>query len=408
MAKYDVATSNNFLGWGSIGAGNSAACFAIDSAHVLLTYRGTDNDGFAQVFAVNTGTWEVTTAAAALEFDTQDNAYNALSKIDATHFINFWMGPAGDGFVQVLTVNLGTWAVTTAAASLEFDTRNGQRNTGYQVDTNHFINFWGGGAGITGLVQMFTVNTTTWAVTTSAASLTFDTLQISALKAFRVDTNHALLFWGGAGDEDGYIQIFTINTTTWAVTTAAAKLEIDTQGISSPNGFKIDDTHFILFWSGANSTVGKAQVISINTTTWAVATAGAVFDYAGAATQGNYNQTQQVDANHFINWFQATDSDGFAQVFEVNTTTWAVTTAAAALEFDTQNYITLLSVQGSYQMDPTHYILFWGNADVGSDRVQIFEVLLSNIKTINGLVKGSVKTVDALANASMKTFNGLE
>jgi hypothetical protein len=57
-----------------------------------------------QVFTVNTGTWAVTTAGAALEFDTNNGNFNSCYQIDSTNFINFWAGINNDGYVQAFTV----------------------------------------------------------------------------------------------------------------------------------------------------------------------------------------------------------------------------------------------------------------------------------------------------------------
>ena len=51
---------------------------------------------------------------------------------------------------------MAEWAVTTANASLEFDTVQGTYSSSYQIDSNHFINFWSGN-GNDGYVQVFTV-----------------------------------------------------------------------------------------------------------------------------------------------------------------------------------------------------------------------------------------------------------
>ena len=103
-------------------------------------------------------TWAVTTAAASLKFEQVYGYYNSCYQIDSNHFINFWGGADYDGFVQTFAVNTSTWAVTTAAASLEFDTVLGYYNSCYQIDSNHFINFWSGANG-DGFVQTFVVTT---------------------------------------------------------------------------------------------------------------------------------------------------------------------------------------------------------------------------------------------------------
>jgi len=153
--------------------------------------------------------YEVTTANASLEFDAVNGEENSCYQIDSNHFINFWTGADDDGYVQVFTVNTSTWAVTTANASLEFDTGRCYSNSCYQIDSNHFINFWQG-LDIDGYVQVFTVNTSTWAVTTAAASLEFDAVNGEDNSCYQIDSNHFINFWTGA-NYDGFVQVFTID-----------------------------------------------------------------------------------------------------------------------------------------------------------------------------------------------------
>ena len=123
-------------------------------------------------------TWDVTTAGVSLEFDTVNGTYNSCYQIDTNHFINFYAGSGDDGYVQVFEVNTTTWAVTTAAASLEFDMVNGTFNSCYQVDTNHFINFWYG-VNLDGYVQVFTVELPVVTTTTTAPVTTTTTAPVT-------------------------------------------------------------------------------------------------------------------------------------------------------------------------------------------------------------------------------------
>src|SRR3990167_8528320 len=242
-----------------------------DPNHFIAVWQGSSVDGFVQVLAVNTTTWQVTTAAAVLEFETQDYSYGAIAEVDENHFIIFFAGTGNDGYTQVFTVNTTTWAVTTAAASLEFDTTLGTHNACFQIDTNHFINVWSG-SGNDGFAQVFTVNTTTWAVTTAAATLEFDTQSFTFASIKQIDENHFIVWWRGPGTVNiGFVQVLAVNTTTWAVTTAGAKIEYDDMGNLSGDisTRKIDDNHFIAFWEGTNDD-GYLVVYEVNTTTWAI------------------------------------------------------------------------------------------------------------------------------------------
>ena len=197
-----------------------------------------------------------------MEFDTVYGLYNNCYKIDSNHFINFWRGGGSlNGFVQVFTVNTSTWAVTTAGAILEFDTVNGLYTSCSKIDDNHFINFWSG-ADSDGFVQVFTVNTSTWEVTTAGAILEFDTVYGLYNSCYKIDDNHFINFWSGA-DSDGFVQVFTVNTSTWAVTTTTARLEFDTQTGSFNGCYEITTGYFINFFQGGAGADGYAQVFNV-------------------------------------------------------------------------------------------------------------------------------------------------
>jgi len=370
MANYAVTTAGTALEFDTQYAARNN-CFTIDENHFINFYTGVTTHGFAQAFAVDTSTWAITTANSKFEFDTQFNQQNSCWQVDTNHFINFWQGgpfalPGYSGLAQILEVDTSTWAVTTAATRLEFDTESNAYNYCCKIDTNHFINFWAGSASpFPSFTQVFEVDTSTWAVTTANSSLEFESNNVEGGTCSLVDANHVISFWNGA-DNDGFTQIFEINTTTWAVTTAAASLEFDTVLASGNSCFQIDDNHVINFWMGDGGD-GFTQVFTINTSNWTVTTAATRLEFD---TQNSLrNSCYQVDSNHFISFWAGLDNDGYTQVFEVDTSTWAVTTTSSWLEFDTQ-----YGVDNSCStIDTSHYINFWKGVD-NDGFAQIFTV----------------------------------
>jgi hypothetical protein len=372
MANYDVTTAAAKFQFDA-NAITFNSCAQVDANH-FINFWARATSGIVETFAINTSTWAITTAASILTFDTQFGQCNSCYKVDTNHFINFWDGGVSTFFdyVQIFTVNTSTWAVTTAAASLEFDTAALSGNLGFnscaQVDANHFINFWGSGAGVVGKVEVFSVNTTTWVITTDAASLTFDTTGTGKQSCCQIDTNHFINFWRGATGTNGLVQTFTVNTTTWAVTTAAARLQFETSGGNTSSCFKVDANHFINFWEDSSS-LGEAQIFTVNTSTWAITTAAARLQFDAFFNQ--YNSCYQVDANHFINFWASSSNHDFVEVFTVNTSTWVITTSAASLQFDTQRGF----YNSCFKVDTSHFINFWeGLSNVG--QTQIFSVAL--------------------------------
>lgn len=400
MATWAVTTSNARLEFDTQQATDNA-CIKIDTNHVVNFWQTSSGQGYTQVFTINTSTWAVTTANSVLSFEAGVAGYNTCCIIDSNHIINFWReSNSGDGFVQTFAINTTTWAITTAASPLEFDTQNAEQLSSFIIDSNHFILFYRGGAATTdSFAQVFTVNTSTWAVTTANNRLQFDTDIGAYNTCHQIDSNHFINVWQGAAG-DGFAQTFTVNTSTWAVTTAASSLEFDTQNYSYGSIEKIDANHFILYYLGAATTIdGFAQVFTVNTTTWAVTTASSRFLFD--TDVGSWNSCVQVDTNHFLNFWQGNSGDGFTQVFTVNTSTWAVTTANSQLEFDTTD----CSINSCISIDKNHFINFWTGPSVDGF-VQIFSVELpSNIKTYNTNVKANIKTINTNVIANCKTLN---
>lgn len=366
MANWEVTTAGAKLEYDT-DKGVYQANVKMDDNHFVCHWQGTDNDGFIQAFEVNTTTWAVSTANSVLEHDTQLGQNAAGYKIDDTHLLLVYQGVTNLLAGQVFAVNTTTWAVTTAAARATLDANASTQPSMCQMDENHFIVFYYG-SGADGYARIITVNTSNWTVSAEAA-LEFDTQNGYSHSCYAIDSTHVINFWkGGGSNTDGYAQVFAVNTTTWAVTTAANSLNYETQSANGNSCYMVDENHFINFYAIGAGHDASVEVFEVNTTTWAVTTKYARLNYDSA---NNYtNSALQVDTNHFINfWRGSSDNNGFVQVFEVNTSTWEVTTAAASLEFDTV-YTVWTSAN---QIDSEHYICFWSGEDADG-MVQTFAV----------------------------------
>jgi len=342
MANWDITTAGSAFEFETTLMAHPTKPYVIDTNHFFVSYQGAASDGFASVFAVNTSTWAVTEAGT-LEHDTQNQTWSSCVQIDTNHFAVWYLGSTTttDAYVQTFAVNTSTWAITTSAARFLFDTDVGSHNDALWIEGTHYINFWTS-ASSDGFAQTFDINASTYVVTTSSAQFEFDTQNHTYGATAKIDTNHFIHFWlGGATTTDGTVQVFAVDTSTWAVSTAAALLRFDTDVGSWNACYKIDANHFINFWTGASGD-GFTQVFTVNTSTWAVTTAAAQleFDTQNHQTNSKYS-VARLDDNHFLYVWAGPDTgastnyDGFAQVFEVNTSTWVVTTAGAPFEFDT-------------------------------------------------------------------------
>ncbi len=294
----------------------------VDDTHVLVFWQGTDGDGFAQVMLVDPVVGTITPVGTALEFDVADAAYNACIAVDGNHFLNLWSGPGSDGFAQIFTVNLVTFAVTAEGSALEFNTSFAVYISVSEVDANHFLITYTG-PGNVGITEILEINLGTWAVTQPGSPTTFDAVANGYNSLASLDDGtHFINFWQGASG-DGFTQVLEVNTGTWAVTALGSPLEFDPADASYNSAVAIGDgEHFINFYRGT-AAAGKTQVFAVDLGTFAVVAVGSgiTFDTTGFANAA----IALGDGEHFANFWEGPSTTGYTQVFEVDPGTFDIT-----------------------------------------------------------------------------------
>ncbi len=213
-------------------------------------------------------------------------------------------------------------------------------------------------------------------------SQTFSADTTKSISVAQYDSTHYIVFWKGV-DDDGFVQVVSVDLTTGIIDPIGSPLEFDTTLNDYNSCVKVDATHFLNFWKGSGNH-GFAQVFLVNSSTFAVTAVGSALDFD--ATLGAFNSCGKIDSNHFIN-FWCNGGTGKTQVFNVNLSTYAVTALGSPLTFE--------STQGFYnsckQVDASHFINFWfGNSSTG--RTQVF---LINLSTFAVTAVGSAFTFDA-------------
>lgn len=235
-----------------------------------------------------------------------------------------------------------------------------------KIDDTHFIIFWSG-EDVDGFVQVVEADLDTGEITPLGTPLEFDITVMRDVACIMIDANHFLAFWQGSG-ADGFAQVFTVNLTSWEVTAEGTPLEFDVTDNRYNSCAQIDANHFINFWAQAGGD-GFAQVFEVNLGTWAVTNPAAVFTFD--ATSAFYNSCHSLgDGIHFINFWYRNGTSGFAQVFTVNTGTWEITAEGSSFAFGTSAtfYISAASLG-----DGEHFIAFWTGDDTDGF-TQVFEV----------------------------------
>jgi hypothetical protein len=348
----------------------------IDSEHVLVFWAGTANDGFVQVMETSTVTGGLNPLGSALEFDTSNGLKSKCIKVDATHFLAVWSGSGNDGFAQVFTVNTSTWAVTATGTALEFDTSNGVDFSLAQVDANHFICFYSG-AGDDGLATILEVNLGTFAVTEPGATLTFDTDFVTTNTCAPIGNGtHFINFWTDQTNTDTLAQVFSVNTGTWAITAIGSPFTVSsTTSLYSAVVSLEDGEHFLLFYN--DGTNGVARVFTVNTGTYAItaAAAGTTFQ---ATTTITISAASMGDGEHAFALWRGPGSIYYGQLFNVDPSTFVVTGVEEPTSLgdgDNNDTSTIL-------MDPYRVLSLWSEGSVAQNGVGVMFKMTGDI--ING------------------------
>ena len=304
---YEFDTSN----------GQYPALAQIDSTHYLCAYTDTGSIGYAVVLTVNLTTRDITAGTpCSFELPAAAGTYPALAKIDSTHYLCAYTGAGTDGWAVVLTVNLGTWAVTRNTP-YEFDNSNGQYPALVQINSTHYLCAYTD-TGSIGYAVVLTVSPT-WTITAGtprsfelpAAAGTYPALA-------QIDSTHYLCAYTGAGT-DGYAVVLTVNLGTWAISRGTA-FEYDTSNGQYPALAQIDSTHYLCAYTDTGN-LGYAVVLTVSPT-WTI-TRGAPYSFEMPATAGLWPALAQIDTTRYLcAYYRNTSGNpGYAVVLTVSGTT---------------------------------------------------------------------------------------
>jgi len=326
----------------------------VDDTHFIVFWSGASGDGFAQVVSVDASTGITELLGTALEFDTVDGLENKCLRISSTRFINFWSGSGSDGFVQVFAVDTtsANYTVTALGTALEFDTSDNSSNAPAQIDANHFINFYTGVSG-GGFVSNFEVNLATFAVTEVGSTLTFDATLASDMSVSPLgDGLRFLLFWRHNGAE-GRAQVFLVNTGTWAITAIGSPLSFDTVNFTNHSISLGDGQNFVNAWRSA-SDKGLVRSFNVNPATYAVTGILTSVEFEGTFVR-SIDIVSMEDNRHFTLFWRGNNLDGFVQVFQATPLTFLVSETSEKLFFaDAANPNSAILMNGF------NILNFWG------------------------------------------------
>ena len=407
MAQWDITTSISLYQFDETGYNEDPKVSSlIDENHFIYFYTTKISEltrSILQVLEFDTSTFEITTSGDVFNLDTSIYTFpKKIKLIDENHFLISFIGNEGGyrGRLQVLEFNTSTFEISTSNNYLTFATTMVNVSNFKKIDDNHYIIFYSDLSNY-GYSQVFEINTSTFEITTSSSVFNTDT-QVSFYESiFDIDSNHVINVWLGSSTYDGIAQTFTINTSTWAITTASDRFVFDT---ATPQDFslsEIDTNHFVLFYKGTDND-GYVQVFTVNTSTYAITTSSNYLEYQ--TSNNSNNACIKVDTNHFLNFYQGDNYDGVAQVFEVNTSTFSITTTNGLLTFESEKCYENCCIK----IDTNHFLNVWkGGVELTPPNVfgrsQIFEINLQNtltqtFNTKSNLQSSQTKTITTKAS----------
>lgn len=275
----------------------------ITSAKFILFWSGPSGDGYVQVLDVNASTFAVTTVGSALEFDTSDAPQMSAAQVNSNHFTLLYTDGAAL-YVSNFEVNTGTWAVTEVGSRLTLDASAPFDLSVVAVGNGtHFLAFWDD-TSVNGKAQVYSVNTSTWDSTAIGTPLTFYATPPGLMSCCSMGDGQTFVnAWRGVSSK-GIVQVFRVNPSTYAVTTPVSALEFDTvRGTYISNISMEDGSHFTLFWSSSGND-GNCRVYEVNLSTFTIAASSQkkTFDSAVAVQ----NSAFLIDSSHLINFWDTT------------------------------------------------------------------------------------------------------
>jgi len=263
--------------------------------------------------------------ASSFEFNVVEGGWPALARVDTSHYLCSYMGPNKDGWAAVVMVDSDTWTVRRGAPPLEFDTKNGEYSALIRIDEDHFLCAYTG-AGGEGTAAVLKVNKALKKVKLES-SMVFDNILGMFPSFSNIDATHYLCAYTGKSAE-GRAVVLSIDTLDWSVRRESA-FTFDTDRGMTPAVLRIDESHHLCVYSG-NFDRGVAVVFSVNTGTWNISKEmPTIIDPARFACPA----ACQIDASRYMCVYAGASNQGRGTVLQVTPITWSIT-AVSRFAFD--------------------------------------------------------------------------
>jgi prepilin-type N-terminal cleavage/methylation domain-containing protein len=181
----------------------------IDDTHYLCVHTGPSPgfQGRAVVLTVNTADWTITTEAPC-DFLAEYTREPTLARIDQTHYLCAYRDLNFNSYAAVLTVNTSNWTVTKQpASSLYLEANTASQHALCQIDNTNFLCTYSGNNNM-GHAVVLTVDVGSWSLSTKPA-FEFDSVRCLTPALCQVDARRYLCTYSGLSSE-GYAGVLEL------------------------------------------------------------------------------------------------------------------------------------------------------------------------------------------------------
>jgi len=300
--------------------GLEPALVALDDTHYLCAYSGYGDDGWAVVLTVNTGNWTISKETP-FEFNTAYGATPALVEIDHVDstYLCAYQGEENNGWATVLTVDTGTWTITQQTP-FEFDNDYGSNPALAKIDDMYYLCTYTGKWDVGWAIVL---EVSPGLIISEEAMFEYDTLKGTTSALLAIDTDQYLCAYQGSGD-DGWSVALSVNPSSHVISKETS-FEFNVTTGKSPalckiNGDVVPDadnfSYYLCVYDDVTSK-GWAEVLIVNNTNWSINKDADPYEYDSG--KGQYPALEEIDGTHFLCAYQGGGDDGWATILSIDT-----------------------------------------------------------------------------------------
>ena len=254
--------------------------------------------------------------------DTEENFASIVGvKVSNTKIAVFWAGASNHGKARLYEVSQFTGTIEAIGSVIEFDATNAASISAVLMDDETVMTVWTG-SGALGYAQAFDVSGNT--ISAYGTPYNFDAVHADNMSLGHHSTTQAILFYVSSSSDGKAITLF-MNSVSKDVTSTSTPLTFDSGSVGTNSCCPLEDAggRWLNFWTDSGGKVQCFQISGAN-----VVALDSVFAFG---TSGTHCSAMTVgDGTHVVASFTGDTGHLVAQCFSVNPSTFAVTATTTA------------------------------------------------------------------------------